>query len=53
LREARRPPERVIASGLLAGEVDEVAAAFAPRGLVERERRHAGEWAAVLLEAAG
>jgi ribosomal protein L11 methyltransferase len=51
LREAPVRPERVIASGLLTGEVDDVAAAFATLGLVERERRSAGEWAAVLLSA--
>jgi ribosomal protein L11 methyltransferase len=51
LREAPRLPERVIASGLLVAEVDEVAEAFAVRGLRERERRRAGDWAAILLEA--
>jgi ribosomal protein L11 methyltransferase len=53
LGEAPRLPERVIASGLLVAEVDEVAAAFVAHGLLERERRHAGEWAAVLLSAGG
>ena len=52
LAEAPRLPERVIASGLLVGEVDEVAAAFVRLGLVEHERRRAGEWAAILLAAA-
>jgi ribosomal protein L11 methyltransferase len=42
-------PERLIASGLLREEADEVAAAFAAHGLHERERRCGGEWAAVLL----
>jgi ribosomal protein L11 methyltransferase len=42
-------PERLIASGLLREEADEVAAAFAAHGLQERERRFGGEWAAVLL----
>jgi ribosomal protein L11 methyltransferase len=42
-------PERVIASGLLVGEVDEVAAAFARVGLAEAERRESGDWAALLL----
>jgi len=42
-------PERVIASGLLVGEVDEVAGAFSSVGLVESERRESGEWAALLL----
>ena len=40
-------PERLIISGLLRHETDEVAAAFT--GLQERERREEGEWAAVLL----
>ncbi len=44
------PPERLILSGLLREEADEVAAAFAPHGLRERARREAGEWAALLLE---
>jgi ribosomal protein L11 methyltransferase len=44
-----RPPELLIASGLLMEEADEVAAAFAAAGLRERERRTAGEWAALLL----
>jgi ribosomal protein L11 methyltransferase len=42
-------PERLIASGLLREEADEVAAAFAAHGLQERDRRFGGEWAAVLL----
>ena len=44
------PPERLILSGLLREEADEVVAAFAPHGLRERARREAGEWAALLLE---
>ena len=44
-----RPPERLIASGLLREEADEVAAAFAPHGLREADRRQSGEWAALLL----
>ena len=44
-------PERLVASGLLAHEADEVAAAFArTMGLRETARRHGGEWAALLLE---
>jgi ribosomal protein L11 methyltransferase len=43
-------PERLIASGLLVGEVDGIAAAFARRGLAESRRRSRGEWAALLLE---
>jgi ribosomal protein L11 methyltransferase len=46
------PPERLIAGGLLVREADEVARAFSDRGLSERERRTAGEWAALLLERA-
>ncbi|MGO9499296.1 MAG: 50S ribosomal protein L11 methyltransferase [Solirubrobacteraceae bacterium] len=42
-------PEVVIASGLLVGEADEVADAFASLGFVEAERRESGEWAALLL----
>ena len=42
-------PETVIASGLLAHEADEVAAAFGDHGLVEVARRESGEWAALLL----
>jgi ribosomal protein L11 methyltransferase len=45
------PPERLIASGLLAGEADRVAEAFADQGLCVRERREQGEWAALLFEA--
>jgi len=48
-RLLERPPERLIASGLLREEADEVAAAFAGHGLRERDRRFGGEWAAVLL----
>lgn len=45
------PPGALIASGLLAHEADEIAAAFATRhGLIERDRREHGEWAALLLE---
>jgi ribosomal protein L11 methyltransferase len=42
-----RKPAALIVSGLLDAEADEVAAAFAP--LVERERRSALGWTAVLL----
>jgi ribosomal protein L11 methyltransferase len=34
---------------MLPGELDETAAAFAPTGLVESERRRDGDWAALLL----
>jgi ribosomal protein L11 methyltransferase len=45
-----RVPERMIVSGLLRAEADEVAAAFACHGLRERARRSGGEWTALLLE---
>jgi ribosomal protein L11 methyltransferase len=45
-----KPPERVIAGGLLAGETDSVAASFAAAGLVQTRRREAGGWVALLLE---
>jgi len=48
-RLLERAPERLIVSGLLREEADEVAAAFALHGLSERERRHGGEWAALAL----
>ena len=51
-RLLERAPERLIASGLLREEADEVVAAFKAHGLVERDRRFGGEWAAVLLERA-
>jgi ribosomal protein L11 methylase PrmA len=44
------PPSRLVCSGILGDEVDHVAAAFARRGLGERERRASGDWAALLLE---
>ncbi|HWM08909.1 MAG TPA: 50S ribosomal protein L11 methyltransferase [Solirubrobacteraceae bacterium] len=44
-----QPPERLIASGLEAGEADEVAAAFAARGLGLRARRDGGGWSAILV----
>ena len=47
LEGVKQLPERLIASGLLVGETDEVAAAYAEVGLVESERRESGEWAAV------
>ena len=41
-------PERLVLSGLLEEEAEEVAAAFAP--LREREQRNLGGWSALLLE---
>ncbi len=44
------PPSTLVAGGLLAHEADEVAAAFSDHhGLREVDRRHGGEWAALLL----
>jgi len=48
-RLATPPPERLVASGLLREEADEVAAAFARPGLREVRRAEGGEWTAVLL----
>ena len=45
-------PAHLVAGGLLVEEADVVAAAFAARGLAERERRVDGEWAALLLAGA-
>jgi ribosomal protein L11 methyltransferase len=43
-----RPPDHLIASGLLRAEADEVARAYDERlGLRERERRELGDWAAL------
>ena len=42
-------PRALVASGLLAHEADEIAAAFVPHGFVETDRRLGGEWAALLL----
>jgi ribosomal protein L11 methyltransferase len=46
---AERPPERLLASGMLCDEVDAVVAAFGRLGLRERRRIEDGEWAAVVL----
>ena len=45
-------PERLICSGLLAAEADDVCEAFAARGLVERHRRAEGDWVAASLSKA-
>ena len=42
-------PDTLICSGLLPSELDEIAEAFAPMGLAEVERRHDGDWSALLL----
>ncbi len=47
---AGEPPNVLVASGLLRGEADGVAAAFAgAHGLHERSRRESGAWAALVL----
>jgi ribosomal protein L11 methyltransferase len=46
---AAEPPRTLVASGLLIEEADEIAAAFAPHGPREQDRRERGEWAALLL----
>jgi ribosomal protein L11 methyltransferase len=43
------PPATLVCSGLLPPELDATAAAFAPTGLAEAERRIDGDWAALLL----
>ena len=43
------PPERLVCSGMLVSEVDEVAEAFSATGVTERGRRSSGDWAALLL----
>jgi ribosomal protein L11 methyltransferase len=45
-------PGTLICSGLLPAELDEIAAAFAPSGLGEADRRHDAEWSALLLRRA-
>lgn len=42
-------PRALICSGLLLGELDELAGAFSRSGLVESRRRHDGDWAALVL----
>ena len=42
-------PATLVCSGLLPAELDEVATAFASRGLGEADRRVDGDWAALLL----
>ena len=49
-RPLERAPERLIASGLLREEADEVAGGVRSHGLTEKDRRFGGEWAAVLLQ---
>jgi len=42
-------PGTLVCSGILPSELDEVAAAFVPAGLIEAERRAQSDWAALLL----
>jgi ribosomal protein L11 methyltransferase len=49
-RRISEAPRRLIASGLLHDDLDQVVAAFERAGLHERSRRTSGEWAALLLE---
>ncbi len=42
-------PCTVVCSGLLPAELDQTADAFAPAGFAEADRRHEGDWAALLL----
>jgi ribosomal protein L11 methyltransferase len=44
-----RLPTRLILSGLLTGEADRVAAAYAARGMTLAETRVDGDWAALLM----
>ena len=46
-----RLPARLILSGLLVGEVERVAGAYAARGMTRVETREQGDWAALLLSA--
>jgi ribosomal protein L11 methyltransferase len=48
-RSPATPASTLICSGILPSELDDVAAAFAPAGLVESDRRRDGDWAALLL----
>ena len=51
LLDAGSAPRTMVCSGLLPPELDATAAAFAPAGLCETERRRDGDWAALLLRA--
>ena len=47
--ESPPAPATIVCSGILRGELDEVAASFADVGFTEAERRQEGDWAALLL----
>jgi ribosomal protein L11 methyltransferase len=49
LLDPESAPRTMVCSGLLPSELDSTAAAFAPAGLAEAERRHGGDWAALLF----
>lgn len=49
LLKSEAAPRTLICSGLMPDELDATAAAFAPTGLAEVERRADGDWAALLL----
>jgi ribosomal protein L11 methyltransferase len=49
LEDADEAPEALVCSGMLETEADGVALAFSAVGLVEKERRSEGDWAALLL----
>ena len=49
LSEGGELPRRLVCSGMLTGEADGVAAAFAEHGLHEAERCSDGDWTALLL----
>ena len=42
-------PQRMVCSGMLVSEIEEVIEAYGARGLEERDRRSSGDWAALLL----
>lgn len=52
LAASRSAPDTLVCSGMLVGEADDVAGAFADCGLVAAERRADGDWAALLLTGA-
>jgi ribosomal protein L11 methyltransferase len=51
LAGAGEAPARLVCSGMLESEVDEVVEAFRPTGLIESERRIEGDWGGLLLRA--
>jgi ribosomal protein L11 methyltransferase len=49
MKSALELPRVLLLSGILPTELDEVAAAFAPSGYSEHDRRQIGDWSALLL----